>query len=172
MILLKFPHKACVLRGVACESFSIVLVQIFSIRLPSVPWSSLHSSCQSGIRLHILPAVPLSFFLFHIHTSFSLRPQHTSQVSEPTVSEFIILHISLLQKVLPRYLLNYPHYGEHRFGLCYVRAQQLLHVHCRLGLRQFSTGERPSCGANSGMQRHRSLRGLPTRLRGYQSQTT
>ena len=40
---------------------------IFSIRLHSISWSSLHLSCQSGIRLPILPVVS-PFFLLHLHT--------------------------------------------------------------------------------------------------------
>ena len=135
----------CSLRILLNCSHSVSLVQ-----LHPVTRSFLHFSCQLGIILVLLPQIP-SFFFLPLHTFFSLRPQYTSRVSDPIVSKYIIPHTLSLQNTLYSHLLYYRHYGEHRFRLCYVRAHQLLHVQCRLRLRQFSKGERPSRGADSGM---------------------
>lgn len=93
----------------------------------------------------------ISFFSLPLHSYSSLRPQHIRRISDQTVSEYLIPHTIPLQRTLHSYQLYHRHDGEHRFRLCHVQAHQLLVVHCRLRLRQFPKGERPSCGADLAM---------------------
>ena len=132
----------------ACVFLSIVL-----FFFDSAPFYTMATLTFVLVVWHKSRSFPrhISFFSLPLHSYSSLKPQHTRPVSDQPVSDYIIPHTLPLQKTLHSYLLYHHHHGKHRFRHSHVQARQLLFVHCRLRLRQFPEGERPSRGADSAM---------------------
>ena len=132
----------------ACVFFSIVL-----FFFDSAPFHDLADLTFILVVWHKMGSFPrrISFFLLPLHSISSLKIQHTRSLSDQPVSVYIIPHTLPLQKTLHSYLLYHHHHGKHRFRPSHVQARQFLFVHCRLRLRQFPKGERPSRGADFAM---------------------